>query len=104
MGKRLTGADALTLCLVFIACALGGPNLDAQGVIRTQPDDVTIKPGEAAVVSVEIFAIPWLFQIYRIVPLTPRNSSGNSLRLKGFGRCPSPSGEDTSIKTLPVAL
>ena len=94
---------AATLSLVFIACALGGPDLDAQGVISTQPEDVTIKSGEAAVVTVGISGDPFAVQIYRIVPLTPRNSSGNSGRFLMFGRCPHPSDEDTSMKSLPIA-
>ncbi len=59
---------AATLSLVFIACALGGPDLDAQGVISTQPEDVTIKSGEAAVVTVGISGDPFAVQIYRVVP------------------------------------
>ncbi len=58
---------AATLCLVFIATLLGGPDLDAQ-VFALQPEDVTIKPGEPAVVTVTTFTDPWLVQIYRIVP------------------------------------
>ena len=67
-GMRHAKTYAATLSLVFIACALGGRNLDAQGLIRTQPDDVTIKPGEAAVVTLSLNSFPQLVLIYRIVP------------------------------------
>ena len=67
---------AATLSLVFIVCALAGPDLDAQGVITIQPDDVTIKPGEAAVVTVATLSFPWQVQIYRSVPPDSRELFG----------------------------
>ena len=61
---------AATLCLVFIATFLGGPDLDAQTstIFSKQPDDVTIKPGEAAFVEARTFNFRWSVKIYRIVP------------------------------------
>ncbi len=88
MSKRITRTDALTLCLVFIACALGVPNLDAQGVISIQPDDVTIKPGEEAVVTVAISAFPWLIQIYRIVPPDSQELFGELVAVDGAWTLP----------------
>ena len=87
-GMRHAKTYAATLSLVFIACALGGRNLDAQGLIRTQPADVTIKPGEAAVVTLALNSFPQLVQIYRIVPPDTPELFGELLSLNSVWTLP----------------
>ena len=87
-GMRHANTYAATLSLVFIACALGGRNLDAQGLIRTQPADVTIKPGEEAVVTLALNSFPQLVQIYRIVPPDSPELFGELLSLDSVWTLP----------------
>ena len=67
ISNRLTGTGLRTLCLVFLAYALGAPDLVGQGVFQVQPDDATIRPGEAAFVAVQTFDVANLVQVYLVV-------------------------------------
>ncbi len=67
ISNRLTGTGLRTLCVVFLAYALGAPDLGGQGVFEVQPGDATIKSGEAAFVTVETFNRVFQVLVYRVV-------------------------------------